>query len=124
MLIGTNIIDYWIYLMLIENYKKQLAQLCRQYHVAKLYLFGSVAKGTFAADRSDIDIIVQFEDLSIPPEEKGQLYWDLLDAFENLFERKVDLLVDKKFANPYFRQAVENSKKLIYDRSQSQEVFV
>ncbi len=110
--------------MLIDKYKDQLANLCRQYHVAKLYLFGSLANGTFADDHSDIDLIVQFESLRLPPEEKGQLYWDLLDALESLFNRKVDLLTDKKFSNPYFRQEVEATKILIYDRSQSEEVLV
>lgn len=110
--------------ILTSTDKEKLAQLCRQYHVDQLYLFGSAANGTFTLDQSDIDLIVRFEPLSLPPEEKGQLYWDLLDALEKLFERKVDLLTDKNFTNPYFRKEVENSKVLIYYRSQSQEVLV
>ena len=101
-----------------------LAQLCRQYHVAQLYLFGSAASGGFIAGQSDIDLIVRFEPLSMPPEDKGQLYWDLLDALENLFGLKVDLLIDKQFTNPFFQKEIEDSKLLIYDRSQNQEVLV
>ena len=74
--------------------------------------------------RKHIDLIVQFESTDMPPEEKGQLYWDLLDDLEKLFGRKVDLLTDKKFSNPYFREEVEAHKTLIYDRAQSQEVLV
>ena len=101
-----------------------LVQLCQQHHVAQLHLFGSAANGNFVPDNSDIDIIVRFKPLDLPPEDKGQLYWDLLDALENLFGRKVDLLVDKNFSNPFFRKEIENSKYLIYDRSQSQEILV
>lgn len=110
--------------MLIEANKEQLARLCQRYHVNKLYLFGSAAGDTFVPEHSDIDLIVQFAPSSLPPEDKGQRYWDLLNALENLFGSKVDLLTDRKFTNPYFRQSVEETKKLIYDRSQSQEVLV
>lgn len=87
--------------MLTTTDKEKLAQLCQQYHVAHLYLFGSAANGTFSPDQSDMDLIVRFEPLSLPPEDKGQLYWDLL--------------TDKKFTNPYFQKEVEDSKVLIYD---------
>jgi len=110
--------------MLATIDKEKLAQLCQQFHVARLYMFGSAASGTFINGQSDIDLIVRFEELTLPPEDRGQLYWDLLEALENLFERKVDLLIDKKFTNPYFQKEVEDSKVLIYDRSQSQEVLI
>lgn len=40
---------------------ERLASLCRQYHVAKLELFGSRAKGTARPD-SDVDLLVTFEE--------------------------------------------------------------
>jgi predicted nucleotidyltransferase len=89
-----------------------------------MYLFGSATDSKTFSDTSDIDLIVQFEELDLPPEDKGQLYWDLLAELENLFGRKVDLLKDKQFNNPYFRQQVESQKVLIYDRSKSKEVLV
>lgn len=64
--------------------KEALEAICQQYHVAKLYVFGSATTHAFQPDHSDIDLIVQFENLPWPPEDKGQLYWDLLDALEKL----------------------------------------
>ena len=39
--------------------RERLADLCRRYHVAKLELFGSRAKGTARPD-SDVDLLVTF----------------------------------------------------------------
>ncbi len=108
---------------LLTAHKEALAALCQQYYVEKLYLFGSATTDRFTRD-SDLDMVVRFKPLDWLPEDQGQLYWDFLDALERLFSRKVDLLTDKKFSNPYFRQEVEKTKSLIYDRSQSTEVLV
>ena len=43
----------------------RLADLCRRYHVAKLELFGSRAKGT-AGPESDVDLLVTFEEGQTP----------------------------------------------------------
>ena len=37
-----------------------LAALCRQHHIRRLSLFGSVLKGTAQQD-SDVDLLVEFE---------------------------------------------------------------
>lgn len=108
---------------MIATERKGLEALCKQYQVDRLYLFGSAMTDHFTAE-SDLDIIVRFRELDLPPEDRGQLYWDLLDALEQLFGRKVDLLTDKKFSNPYFQREVDKTKTLIYDRSQSAEVLV
>ena len=108
---------------LLCSTKDTISALCEQYQVERLYLFGSVTTGRFTPE-SDLDMIVHFQELDWPPEDRGQLYWDLLDVLERLFDRKVDLLTDRAFDNPYFRQEVEKTKTLIYDRSQSTEILV
>ena len=109
--------------LMLTSQKKALAALCQEHRVEKLYLFGSATTGRFGPD-SDLDMVVRFQPLDLPPEDRGQLYWDFLESLEQLLERKVDLLTDKKFSNPYFRQEVEKTKVLIYDRSQSAEVLI
>ncbi len=115
--------QYKLLSSILSPFKDKLAILCQRHHVDKLYLFGSATTERFAQD-SDLDLIVRFLSVNLPPEDRGQLYWDLLTALEQLFDRKVDLLTDKKFDNPYFRQEVEKTKTLIYDQSQSAEVLV
>jgi predicted nucleotidyltransferase len=48
----------------IEQRQQQLIELCREYHVKTLELFGSAAAGTFNASTSDFDFLVDFLPLS------------------------------------------------------------
>ena len=69
---------------------QRIADLCRRYHVAKLELFGSRAKGTARPD-SDVDLLVTFE----PGQTPGLEFFGLAGEFENIFGKKVDLLTTK-----------------------------
>jgi len=100
----------------LEQRRTRLNKLCTEFKVSQLYAFGSVVSGSFQEDSSDIDlqvILMPFED----PVEKGMMLMELWDALETLFGRKVDLLTDQPITNPYFRERVERTKKLVYDRS-------
>ena len=97
----------------LKPYQGELTELCRQNAVIKLYAFGSVTSSDFNVLFSDIDLLVELPD-SMAPEEKGDTYFRLLFAFELLFDRKVDLLMNQSFRNPYFARAVEESKELLY----------
>jgi predicted nucleotidyltransferase len=99
----------------IENKIEKLILLCIKYKVNKLFVFGSVVKGSFNSQSSDIDLIVELEDL--PPSEKGEMLMKLWSELENLFARRVDLLTNLNIKNPYLRSEIENSKFLIYDRA-------
>ena len=89
--------------------------LCDKYGVNKVFVFGSIAKGNFISKTSDIDLIVELNDL--PPIEKGEILMKLWNDLENLFARKVDLLTNLNIKNPYLKKEIENSKFLIYDRA-------
>ena len=52
-----------------------LAALCRQHHILRLSLFGSVLKGTARAD-SDVDLLVEF----VPGKEPGLLGLAAIEA--------------------------------------------
>ena len=99
----------------LEKYLDRLFELCEQFKVEKLYMFGSILTDSFDPGRSDID--VQVELLPMSPIEKGDTLLDLWSALESLFERKVDLLTDQPIKNPYLRASVEKTKQLVYDRS-------
>ena len=99
----------------IENKVEKLITLCNKYNVIKLFVFGSIVKGNFHPETSDIDLIVELEDL--PPSEKGEKLMKLWSELELLFLRKVDLLSNLNIKNPYLRKEIENSKFLLYDRA-------
>jgi len=99
----------------IENKIGKLILLCNKYKVKRIFVFGSIVKGNFNPRTSDVDLIVEIEDL--PPSEKGELIMNLWSELETLFARKVDLLTNLNIKNPYLRNEIENSKYLIYDRA-------
>jgi len=43
-------------------------------------------------------------------------YFDIVDKFEDLFRRPVDLVTDKSLSNPYFIDSVNKTKTLLYDQ--------
>lgn len=78
-----------------------LAQFCRQYHIRRLALFGSVLAGTAGPD-SDIDLLVDFETGMAP----GLLGIARIEAeLSHLLGRKADLRTAKDLSR-YFRDEV------------------
>lgn len=71
-----------------DDVLEALVPLCRRYRVRDLALFGSAAGADFDPGTSDIDLLVEFE--AMPPTEHMRNYFGLLEAFEALFQRKVD----------------------------------
>jgi len=62
----------------------RLAAVCSRYGIARLMIFGSVARGT-AQPSSDVDIL----DELLPGRRLG---WEIEDLTDELFGRRVDLL--------------------------------
>ncbi len=90
----------------IDQKRDALAAICRRYHVARLEVFGSAARGgDFDPDRSDADFLVTFE-----PAARNDLaaFADLKEALEKLLQRPVDLIE---------REAVEASRNFIRRRA-------
>ena len=102
---------------LIENKKDIISELCIQYHVSKLFAFGSITNGNFTED-SDIDFLYEFDLESFAWREADYDYIDNLNDFEktmsDLFHRKIDLVRNADFNNHTFKNIVTNTKQLIY----------
>jgi uncharacterized protein len=97
---------------LIETKRAELAQLCTQYHVRRLELFGSAAGERFDPDTSDLDFLVEFHDLS--PREHADAFFGLMEELQKIYGRPVDLVELRAIRNPYFLQAVEQTRTLLY----------
>lgn len=85
--------------------------LCDNHGVDKLYLFGSILGNSFN-EKSDIDFIVRFKNIELL--KYADNYFDLKFSLENLLNRPVDLLEEQSLKNPFFLDAINESKKLIY----------
>ncbi|MES1943968.1 hypothetical protein PC39_07634 [Salinisphaera sp. PC39] len=97
---------------LIENNRQAIAELCRRHGVRRLEAFGSILREDFDRQRSDIDILVQFETGAAGSFEN---YLELKEALENLFRRPVDLVEPQTIRNRRLRRYIEQSKTPIYD---------
>jgi uncharacterized protein len=96
----------------VARHNTDLERLCRAHHVRRLDLFGSSAAGRDRPGYSDLDFLVEFEQL--PTGSYASAYFGLLESLEALFNRPVDLVVSSAVKNPYFREAVERTKALLY----------
>lgn len=96
----------------LSDYSQDLTNLCVAYNVKRLELFGSASRDDFDSLTSDLDFLVEFvESSSLGPFDR---YFGLKEALENLFDRSVDLIEVKAIKNPYFRQAIETDRVLVY----------
>ena len=96
----------------IESHRPEIEALCRKYRVAYLEVFGTAATADFDPRKSDIDFLVTFEPLETGP--LASAYFGLLSELGRVFGRHVDLVTPGAIRNPYFRQGIDNTRKLIY----------
>lgn len=97
---------------IVQEHLEELIELCRKYHVAELYLFGSATNGEFKPESSDIDLLVDFQPMGTF--EHGRAYFGLIEALESLFQRSVDLVEERAVRNPYFKEELEETRVKLY----------
>ena len=91
---------------MIRNYQEILKTVeenrekIRGFGVTRLGLFGSAVRGE-ATDASDLDFVVEMEDVTFDS------YMDLKEFLEELFGRKVDLVMDDAI-KPRLRPIIMN----------------
>lgn len=97
----------------INEIKHEIKDICRALPVKRLGLFGSALTNDLTPE-SDVDVLVVFDS-----DEKIDLfdkYFELKEELTKIFNREIDLVVDKPFRNPIFRESVERTKTIIYER--------
>jgi len=88
-----------------------LKKLAERYHIIRLAVFGSAARGELKPD-SDIDLLAEFENGKAPS--LGGMV-SLHDDFESLFGgRKVDIATPAILNNPYRQRAIERDLEELY----------
>jgi len=81
--------------------------------VKRLGIFGSALTEKFRSG-SDVDVLVIFDtDGNV---DLFDAYFELKERLEDVFGSGVDLTVDKPFKNPIFRDTVEKTRTVIYER--------
>jgi hypothetical protein len=86
----------------------KLIEICRQNDVARIGVFGSVARGE-ATDQSDVDLLVYFF------KRKSLLAHVALERqLSTALGRKVDLLTEAAIS-PYLRERIKRELQVIYE---------
>ena len=95
----------------IEIPPKQIEAFCREHHIRKLSLFGSVLREDFGPE-SDVDVLVEFD----PGQVVGLLRLAGMEIeLSGILKRKVDLRTPAELSR-YFRQQVLDSAEVQYAR--------
>lgn len=101
---------------LIKQHINDVKNLCRNYHVAELFVFGSVTKNSFTP-QSDIDFLVKFS--GVNPPDYFDNFMDFKSSLEKLLSRNVDLLEIQTLKNPILKRSIDRDKILLYGREDS-----
>lgn len=87
-----------------------LADFCRRWRIARLWLFGSLAAGAGRPD-SDADIMVEF----LPDAPASTWDWpQMTDELREIFGREIDLLSTGALRNPFRRRSILANRRLLY----------
>ena len=96
---------------------EEIRQICREYRVERLYLFGSAAVGESRSD-SDIDFLVEFQETENgqpPIGGFGGSCAGMAVRLEGLFGREADVVERRRIGDPIILQDIDRTKALIYD---------
>jgi predicted nucleotidyltransferase len=89
-----------------------IRQACKHLNVVRLDIFGSALRDDFEPERSDIDFLVDFG--SMPPLDKPDAYFGLLNELRTILGTEVDLVMVGALKNPYIRDDVNRTKQQLY----------
>ena len=98
----------------IDKHRNEVAALCQRAGARRLDAFGSVLRDDFDPQTSDLDFLVEFDE--VPPADYAQAYFALKEGLEALFGRPVDLVTGSSLVNPYFRDRIDAERRVIYAR--------
>ena len=92
---------------------RDIGQVCRQYGVRRLEIFGSAARGVdFESGRSDVDFLVEFD--RINPQKPLDEFMGLQSALSRVLGCKVDLVEAGALKNPYLLASINRDRELVY----------
>jgi predicted nucleotidyltransferase len=98
----------------LEEKREEIAELCRTHHVRRLAVFGSAVRDDFDPERSDVDFLVEFRDLSPGTSIFMDNYQDFEEALARLLRRDIDLVRDGVIENPFILRSIRNDKRQLY----------
>ena len=97
----------------------RVRELCAEYGVVKIELFGSAATDDFDPSRSDVDLVATFGERDVRGFAKR--FFAFESAIQAVFAWPVDLLTSSTFDNPFMQRTVDRTIRTIYERRSTTE---
>jgi uncharacterized protein len=97
----------------IDARRADVAHLCAKHRVIRLSLFGSALGDRFKPGHSDVDFLVEFDEM--PPAEYASHYFGLQEDLEKLLAAPVELVETGAIRNPFFKEKVESQRVLLFE---------
>ena len=83
------------------------------YQVKRAFVFGSAVTDRFN-DESDVDFLIEPDELEPDPAKGGAALWDLYYALKDLLNRDVDMVTRRSLKNKYFIEELNETAVPIY----------
>jgi len=96
----------------VERHRAEIEEACKRFAVRSLEVFGSATGPDFDERSSDVDFLVEFEAQAAP--NLFDRYFGLSERLTEILGRKVDLVTVGALRNPYFIEAVDRTRRLLY----------
>ena len=93
-----------------EQHMQVIKKICEDLRVKRLEIVGSAARDDFQPERSDIDVLVEFEGV----DRLFDRYFELKERLEQELGRQVDVIQDSAVKNPYVRKSLDRDRVPIY----------
>jgi predicted nucleotidyltransferase len=97
--------------MTLDDIRRVIGPLCRDFNVRRLDVYGSVARGA-ATDASDLDLLVEFYE---PDSQPSKRFFGFLHMLEDTLGCEIDLLTVTGLRNPYFKKRVLEERVVLYE---------
>ena len=97
---------------LIQQHINSVHDLCKKHKVKELYAFGSVLDETKFNVESDVDLLVEFD--NVPFEVYAENHFEFEESLVKLFGHEVDLISPKFLRNRIFINRVNKTKQKIF----------
>jgi uncharacterized protein len=96
----------------IQRQLAAIGQVCSQYGIARLEVFGSAARAVdFVEKSSDADFLVEF----LPSTQPGLTeFFGAKADLEKILGRAVDLVQIKAVRNPFVLNSINQNRELVY----------
>ncbi len=94
----------------IEDYKQVIEKICKDLRVKRIDLVGSASRDDFQTEKSDIDVIVEFDGF----DNLFDRYFELKNRLESQLGRQVDVIQEGAVKNPYVRESLNRDRVRIY----------